>query len=245
MENRYYKERTVEYTDVDYNANLGIINMFNYAQDNGTVFFKNLGTDNLVMREKFGFAWVVTKTKLINFVTPKWRTDLKCEAYVTEIGKIRMTIENVFRDIEDNICFIVEHEFCLIDINKKTVEKIAAVNFPEIELRESVGDYKFDRLKDVKISEGEEFVSRKVSLSNIDFSKHTNNASYIAFMVDCFDGEFANKNKIKEIDAQYIKETREKDILKIYRKDIENSTHIIMTNDADEVVFKSKIIYEK
>lgn len=241
MDSKYFNERKVEYTDTDINLNLGIINMFDYAQDMGTAFFAKLKMDNETMKETYNSVWVISKIKLKNLKTPTWKDKVIGESYITNVGKVKMSIENVFKNENGDIYFIVNQEFCLIDLGTRRIKKVDEVNFPkDIETYSQINE-DFLKLNDIKNEDNSVCYNRQIYLSDLDYSRHTNNTNYIKFMMDTLDESFIDKNKISEIDASYIRETKIGDKINIYKSEKENNIDILI-NNGDGDVFKAKII---
>ena len=77
---------------------------------------------------------------------------------------------------------------------------------------------------------------QKVFSSDIDFSIHTNNVSYVKYIVNTLPCEFFEKNQITDFEIHYIRESKEGQVLKIYKKEEINAMNFLIKEGENEIV---------
>ena len=87
-----------------------------------------------------------------------------------------------------------------------------------------------------EFTENDFVYEQKIYSSDIDFSQHTNNVAYVKYIMNTFNCDFFNNNKITDIEIHYIKETREGHTLKVYKKEKNNSMEFLIKEEDKEVI---------
>ncbi len=77
---------------------------------------------------------------------------------------------------------------------------------------------------------------------DIDYSKHTNNAIYTRLIMNALTSDFLTKNKITDFEIHYINESKEGQVLKIYKKEENDSIKFLIKSDEKEIVRANLII---
>ena len=85
---------------------------------------------------------------------------------------------------------------------------------------------------------------QKVFLTDIDYSRHTNNVSYVKFIINTLSSEFIDKYIIIDFEIHYINESKEGQILSIYKQEKEDSMEFFIKKDEREIV-RANLIYNK
>ena len=76
---------------------------------------------------------------------------------------------------------------------------------------------------------------QKIYSSDIDFSKHTNNAVYVRFISNVLSCDFIDKNLITDFEIHYINESKEGQILKIYKKERNQEMEFLIKEKDREI----------
>ena len=238
MENKYIynKNYVINFTEVGEDAKLNLTSAINLAQNMTGEYFESFGSDNLTLRKKDNAAWVLTKTKVHFEKHPSWKDKVKCTSYTTEIRPARVELETLFKDDKSNLLFIVKHEICPIDVATRKIKKVQDITYPDdVEAHEEALKEKFLRLKE-SFEEKDKVLTQKVHSTDIDFIGHVNNAVYVRYIMSTFDCKFLKEHKITEFEIHYLHECKEKDNLKIYRKENENKIEFLIKNGEIEAI---------
>lgn len=246
MKYKYNKERSVGYSESDKNLRISLVGAMNLAQDMMTEYFHSYGCDNYDTKNNCNAAWVVTKAKAKFYKYPNWiDSSIKCESYTTVTKGVRICLETVITDINNNILFIVVHESCPIDLETRKVRKISSVYYPDdMEVEEAKLKEPFNRLKE-NFDNVEFIYNQKVQPTDIDFSNHTNNVKYVKYIMNAFESDFWNDKIITDFEIHYISESRENDIISVYKSQIEEGIINIILKIEEKEIVKAQIIYKK
>jgi acyl-ACP thioesterase len=83
--------------------------------------------------------------------------------------------------------------------------------------------------------------TKKVSYSDVDINKHTNNAKYVEWAIDSLDPEFYSSIQVSDMIINFNLETRLNDQVEIYRH-ISNNNVIIEGKKEKNSIFTIKMI---
>lgn len=244
MKVEYTKNHMVNYTEVNQEGKLDIISSFNLVQNVMTDYFESFKSDNIRLKTKNNAIWVVTKAKMHFYKYPMWREKIFGRGHTTKVKPIRTEMETTFKNDLDELLFSVRQETCVIDLDTRKIRKIETVDYPkDMEEEEALFKDPYQILKD-DFSENDFVYSQKVYSSDIDFSRHTNNVSYVKFIINSLPCKFFEDNKVTDVEIHYISETKEGQTLKVYKKEEENSVEFLITEGEREVI-RAKIDYIK
>ncbi len=236
MKRVYNKDYKISYSEVNQDLKLGIYESFNLAQDTVTEYFESFGGDNIVVKNKDNAVWVVAKAKVHFNRFPSWRDDIKGICYTTKIKPIRIEVETAFKNIDDEVLFITNQESCVIDIETRKIRKISTITYPDdMEIEQSLMQDGYLKL-DTKFTEDDFVYEQKVYSQDIDYSGHVNNAIYVRYIMNALSCDFLIKNKITDFEIHYINESKEGQILKIYKKEENKNIRFLIKDDEKEII---------
>lgn len=236
METEYRKRHEITYTEVNAEGKLDLVSSINLVQNMMTEYFENIKSDNIRLKKNNNAIWVVTKTKIHFNKYPMWREPVQGQSYTTKIKPIRIQLETAFKNKQKEVLFCTKQEACIIDLDTRKLRKINTVDYPEnMTTKESIFEKPYARLKE-EFSEKDFIYNQKIYSSDIDFSKHTNNVSYVKYLVNTLPCSFFEKNTITDFEIHYISESREGQNLKIYKKDKEDAIEFLITDGENEIV---------
>ena len=221
MKYTYKRQREVLYSETDRELSLGVIGCFDITQDMITAFFETIGSDNYTLFTKDKALWVVTKTRIRFYSKPAWNSKLHCVSSITSLQKLRLNLLTTVTGEKGDPVFEAFQECCPIDADARTVRKIESVSFPgdaEPDLPEGMPARPFSPLT-ADLSGFERAGSRTVRLSDLDFSNHANNVSYVRYILDTLDSRKVQGDLVTDFEIHYLSESRESDELEIYRKE--------------------------
>ncbi len=95
-----------------------------------------------------------------------------------------------------------------------------------------------------EVEEGEERFSMVVANSEYDHNMHVNNTRYADYIFNCFSVAELTTKRLTELCISYVKQCKEGDALRFYRKRIEdNSYQVIGKNQRNETVVSARISF--
>ncbi|MCQ2516646.1 MAG: thioesterase [Saccharofermentans sp.] len=245
MQYTYTKNFNTSYSSIDRTGKLGLVELMSLNQEMITEFYGSVGSDNLILREKCNAAWLYTRTKVKVISLPTWNTKTKAVAYITSMSPIRMEIEVDLVDEEGNFLFVAKTEMCAIDFEQRKLRKIDTLEFPQdAETMPSNLPEAFAKNR-TQFDATDLSYSQKVYASDTDFTDHTNNVRYVKFLMNTFDTSFYDENQITGFEIQFAKESKQDDILDIYRKETSGNEYSFLINKGDEAIIKAVINYEQ
>ena len=144
-------------------------------------------------------------------------------------------METVFENEKNEYLFSVKQEICPIDIDTRKIRKINTIEYPkDMEIKEAFDSEPYYRLVD-EFTEAEFVYEQKIYSSDIDFSKHTNNAVYVRFILNVLSSDFIDKNQITDFEIHYIGESKEGQVLKIYKKERKQEMEFLIKEKDREI----------
>ena len=245
MKYYYMNEAKLPYSEVDSTAKLNIVSTLNYMQNLSTEFFDKIGTDNFTISTKNNALWVITRTKIIFFKRPIWKEKIIMKIYPVKVSAIRFNVEVRFEDENNKVILIAKQEYCAIDIESRKARKISTIEFPEeLEIQKETYIDNFKNLKD-EFNPNEFVYSQKICSQDIDFCKHTNNVVYARILMNNFSCEFLENNEIKEFEIHYISESREGQVLQVYKKEISDKEIEFLIKDGEKEISRAYLTFKK
>lgn len=112
-----------------------------------------------------------------------------------------------------------------------------------METEENVIQESYSKLNET-FSEDDFVYEQKVLVADIDYSRHTNNVVYVRYIVNTVSCEFLDNNQITDFEIHYINESREGEILKIYKKEKESSMEFLIKEGKREII-RASLSYVK
>ena len=236
MENKYKRKFFIGYTNCDRKISLSLLDSFYLIQDMMTEYFGFLKSDNIILKRENNAIWVLTKTKVHFNNLPVWRDVVEGTVFTTNIKPIRVGTETQFKDKDNNILFYANQETCAIDLDDRKIKKISTVNYPkDLEIIEGINKEKYLKLND-EFTIDDKVSEQIVNSTDIDFSHHTNNVSYIRFILNSLSSEFLDNCKVTDFEIHYINETKEGQKLEIYRKLKDTDVEFLIKENDREIV---------
>ena len=244
MENKYKRKFFIGYTNCDRKISLSLLDSFYLIQDMMTEYFGFLKSDNIILKRENNAIWVLTKTKVHFNNLPVWRDVVEGTVFTTNIKPIRIGTETQFKDKDNNILFYANQETCAIDLDDRKIKKISTVNYPkDLEIIEGINKEKYLKLND-EFTIDDKVSEQIVHSTDIDFSHHTNNVSYIRFILNSLSSEFLDNCKVTDFEIHYINETKEGQKLEIYRK-LKDTDVDFLIKENDREIVRANLKYKR
>ena len=232
---RYSNKVNIYISDTNAKGVLSLINTANIIQNSSNRLFKKIGIDQITMNNKFGYVWVVTRTKIQVYDEIPWDKTIEVESYITSKTSVRMVVDTAFKNKEGSILIYAKVETCLFDLNENKIKRITDDLFEkpfEILQPEKPFNYEgFD--SNLEYTLCDEITVRS---NNIDFCCHTNNVEYIRFIMGAYPVEEIIKTEFTDFEIKYLSQTYEKDKLKILKNTNDGVDNFIIINNDTEIV---------
>jgi acyl-CoA thioesterase FadM len=243
MLREYNKEYKIGYSQTNHKLDLGIYDAFNLSQDTVTEYYESFGGDNIVVKEKDNAIWVTTKARANFTKLPKWRDIVKSKSYTTKIKPIRVNTETIFKNINDELLFVIEQEACVIDLDTRKIRKVDTITYPsDMEINQSLINNDFVKLNN-EFTEKDFVYKQVVSSQDIDYSGHTNNAIYVRYIMNAINVDFFDKNIITDFEIHYISESIEGQTLKVYKKELDSIIDFLI-KEGDREIIRARLNYK-
>lgn len=235
MKNEYKRKFFIGYSNCDRKVNLSVLNSLYLIQDMMTEYFGFLKSDNIILKSENNAIWVLAKTKVHFNKYPKWRDLIEGTVFTTGIKPIRVETEAQFKDKDNNVLFYANQETCVIDLTDRKIRKINTVNYPTgVQIKEGINKEKYLRLN-TEFTEADKVYEQKIHSTDIDFSYHTNNVSYVKYILNSLNSDFIDSHKITDFEIHYINESKEGQKLSIYKKIKDDEIEFLIKEETREI----------
>ena len=227
--------------DVDSFGRLKVNTILDYFQDAASNDAErlNFGYSDFVPK---GLTWVLSwaKFEFINY--PKFMDEIRIQTWGKKQFKLYSIRDYLLYNSQDEIICKGTSAWLLID-SKSLRPKILPELFPEIKMHDSKDALSDLPQKIIPNTETKIIYSTQIRYSDIDLNQHANNASYIKFMLDCFDQEFHKKHTMKTLTVSYIAQSRYGDEIQLSKgteKDIPLTHYVEAKNlSSSKMVFQA------
>ena len=238
MSSLYFYNCHIDASMVDNHAYLRMDGIFNILQTMLTEYLKQYKADNISIKNNFNAAWLITKVLVKINKMPLWGSNITVKSYVVQKKSAKIILETIAKDKADNILFVAHDEMCPINLEKRRILRLTDIEFDPILLESNYLDnFEIIATDNLELSD-----SFNVKYIDIDFTNHTNNVSYIRYIINDLGLDFFEKYNITKIDVRYLAESRINDKLSIYKNDNGNNVILLIKNDEKEV-FLIKVDY--
>ena len=200
------------YCDAD--VKLSAVGAFQMVEDLVTEMMGELGIDGLVCMQKYGAMWIFVRNRIELLRDLNWKDAYTAECYISQIGRGKLFVDTVLKASDDSLALVSRLEMCAVDLENGKLRKMDTVGLDGSILSEgSEYDMKYERGKFVQ-----ERLSDTVTVraSDIDYLHHTNNISYIRYLINQWSVEELSRRPVSAIEVQYAGQTHEGDELQIW-----------------------------
>lgn len=233
------KEAVVTASLCDFNVKLAIKGAFDLMQDYLTEMLGELSLDGVSLRKKYGCVWVFTRNRMEIDRDLMWKERYIAESFISSAKGAKMTVDTVLKDMDGKICVYSRIEMCVLDLKTQKIKRIRDVGVTSdthVEAPQRAID--FSRLK----HEGLEAVDTLVVKSgDIDFIRHTNNVSYVRFIMNTYSVRELTDRPVRAIEVRYAGQTHEGDTLTI-RKAVRDGKELFDIMHGDTVAVECEIV---
>ncbi|MEN6569702.1 MAG: acyl-ACP thioesterase domain-containing protein [Rikenellaceae bacterium] len=234
----YSEKYLVKSYETDMNASLKLFTFMNYAQEIAGQHANLLGFgyDTLI---KEGFVWVLSRMHIIFKDIPKWKDNITMYTWHKGGDRLFWYRDFVVNNEDEEAVIKATSSWVIINIETRKMHKIELLGHPDtIHLKDAITEH---AEKIITPHEMEYVHTKKVSYSDVDINKHTNNAKYVEWAIDSLDPEFYSSIQVSDMIINFNLETRLNDQVEIYRH-ISNNNVIIEGKKEKNSIFTIKMI---
>lgn len=233
------KETIIPASICDPNIVLSVKGTFDIVQDYLTEMMGELHIDGVSLREKYGCVWVFTRNHTQIDRAPRWMERCVIESYISSARGAKMTVDTVIKDMDGNICVYSRIEMCALELATQKIKRIRDVGVTsDTHVETPEREIEFSRLRHEGL---QDFATQLVQSGDIDFVQHTNNVSYVRFVMNTYSVKELRERPVREIEVRYAGQTHEGDLLTI-RKAVTDSKELFDIVHGDTVAVECEIV---
>ena len=207
------KEAAVPASICDSNVKLAVKGTFDLVQDYLTEMMGELHIDGVTLRREYGCMWIFTRNRVEIDRELDWMESYTAESYISSAKGAKMTVDTVLKDRTGAICVYSRIEMCALDLKTQRIRRIRDVGITsDTHVESPEREIAFSRLKHEGLTDLE---TRVVKSGDIDFVQHTNNVSYVRFIMDTYSVAALRERPVRTIEVRYAGQTHEGDTLTI------------------------------
>ena len=148
---------------------------------------------------------MLTRQAIKFYKIPKIGREVTVESWVEETTPAFSVRDFHILDEEGKVLVIARTSWMMIDVVQRRPVKIPADVLEKIPLTSGKLEENLllEKLPPVNPDTGESF---PVRYSDLDMNNHVNNITYVRWIMDGFDAEFRNKNRLEQLEINYLNE---------------------------------------
>ena len=233
------KEAVISASICDSNVKLGVKGTFDLVQDYLTEMMGELGIDGVSLRKKYGCVWIFTRNRVEIDREFFWKERYIAESFISSAKGAKMTVDTILKDEQGNTCVYSRIEMCALDLSTQKIRRIRDVGITsDTHVEAPEREISFSRLKHEGLSEIDTVL---VKSGDIDFVQHTNNVSYIRFIMNTYTVKELRERPVRAIEVRYAGQTHEGDTLSI-RKAEQDGKELFDVALGDTVAVECQIV---
>lgn len=241
------KEFLIKYCDVDFKDELKTSAALAYLEEVACSSADELGFGYAFVKPR-GYAFMVSNI-CCRFIKPVLLGErARIRTWPTPPSHVIFGREYQFLSKEGETLINASSRWCLVDMNTGKLLPSKAIDNQDYETynkNKVIEDVKW-RIPHFKEEEGELKFSMTVANSEYDHNMHVNNTRYADYCFNCFSIAELSKMHLKEFSISYVKQCKEGELLRFYRKDLGNGEYLTQGfNAAGETVVQARILFER
>ena len=243
MENKYLKQTLIAPSMSDGLGFLSHQSTFALFMDMAMEHAMKLGI-GLDYTMPRGMYWITVRTR-VNFIRRPHLSDIVESATWPE--KPSMLRTNRYYPLTDGegVCVEGKTEWAIINMQTGRPEKLDKIFAPDFEFcNDVVCEEPFMRICE-DFSDGEFVGEIHVGSGDIDMGHHMNNVMYIREVLNLFSLKELEKMNIREIEVCYRSSCFEHDVLKVWRRDVEDGAEFGVFRGEGAVAVLLHMKYDK
>lgn len=231
MNKIYWQRERIRAGQMDTVQRLRLDSALELFQDITSVHSEEMGVSNRQMAAESGAYWVITRTKVRFYEPLRFFDEIMAETWPNQPSSLVCGRNyRIFKG--ERLAAEGRSEWMLLDRQSHSPRDVASTCYPlsEEHEQEKVLPEPFLRMKEIFGPEDLAYEIR-VRASDIDMSHHVNNVKYVRFMLDSFPVEELEKMEVREFEIRYGRESREGDVLQVWRRPTEDGWSLRVTRE--------------
>ncbi len=237
------KQFDVRYCDVDFKDELKLSTVLGYFEEAACASADELGFGYTYIKPR-GYAFMVTNL-CVEFTRPVTLFD-KVSVHTWPLPPTYVVFGREYLLFAGEECAMrASSRWCLIDMKEGKIAQSKVID------NQDYSTYNLSRALEVKrwkiptfpVSEGELKFEIKIFNSEYDHNMHVNNTRYADYCLNCFSVDELASLTIRKFSISYLKQCKEGDFLRFYKKTTEEETLIEGVNELDEIVVQAEIVF--
>ena len=209
---RLIKQEKLPASLCDASVQLSIVGAFQIVEDLVTEMMGLLHIDGVTCMREYGAMWVFVRNRVELRKPLRWLDEYTAACYISSFTGVKLVIDTVLKR-DGEIALTSRLELCAVDLTTGKIRRSNTVGLGEsTPPEESEIDIVFCRERFEPQALLEEVTVRS---ADIDFCHHTNNISYIRYLVNRYSVAQMERAPIKAVEVQYVNQTFEGDRLQI------------------------------
>lgn len=242
----HFKQFQVKYCEVDFKDELKVSTALSYMEEVACSSADELGFGYSYVKPK-GYAFMISNLCCEFFRPIKVEELITVKTWPTPPSYVVFGREYQFFSEDKELLMNASSRWCLLDmktgklLQSKTIDNQDYSTYNRAKALENV-QWKIPAFK---MEEGELRFSLTVANSEYDHNMHVNNTKYADYAFNCFSLAELTTKKVKRFLISYVKQCREGETLRFYRKKTDEGWLVQGFNGADETVVQSWIVFEE
>lgn len=196
-----------------------------------------LGIDQPTLGERDNAFWVVRRIKFEFKSVVKDHDDVILKTWPSGPETLRCFRSYQIMKSPTEPAVNALAEWVILDKDTRRLRKTDSVHYPDIQfIPEKACEPTFRRFKD-DFTENNFVYEKTIRACDIDISHHTNNTKYCMMVLDSFSLKELEAMTLKELEIHYEAESLEGDVLRIYRKKVDDEWHFAIKRDGKVITY--------
>ena len=238
------KEFTIKYCDSDFKDEMKLSVALALMEEVACSSADELGFGYAFVKPR-GYAFMVTNV-CMEFLQPITLGET-VQVKTWPLPPTRVTFGREYQFLSKDVVAInASSRWCLVDMKEgkllpsKAIDNQDYSTYNTTKLFENV----VWKIPSFTPSEGEIRYEMTVANSEYDHNMHVNNTRYADYCLNCFTIAELSEKKLKKFSITYAKQCKEGDVLRFYRKALEDGGYLVQGfNGQDETVVQAAITF--
>lgn len=211
---KLYKHGILSASLCDAEVKLSVAGAFAIVEDLVTEMMGELRIDGVTCMKKYGAMWVFVRNHLELPKALFWKEEYDAECYISSYGLLRLNVDTVLKNAAGELVLFSRVELCAVDLRNMKIRKCETVGIGADTPPETPEfNCAFSR---EKYTPKELLETLTVRSSDIDYCHHTNNISYVKYLINQQSVDELLKHPVRMIEVQYAGQTHEGDVLTVW-----------------------------
>ena len=207
--------------------------------------------------DELGFGYQFTKTNgcaffvsaiCCEFLSPVFYSDA-VQVVTWPLPPSRVIFEREYRFIDKHgkLALNAASRWCLVDMKTGKILPSKTVTGQDYSTYNTAKAIENPTFKVPSFADGEGDLTYTVTVAYTDYdhNNHVNNTRYADFCMNCFSVDELSKNRVKKFSIAYLKQCKEGETLRFYRKQAETGVYLVHgVNEHNEVVVRAQVEFE-